>query len=425
MPAIDPPAATAPAAAELTAPAMLALAERLAGEGRRADAARLLAALTADPDGDVRAEARFRLGMLRAADRDWAGAAAAFRALLAERPDAPRVRLELARVLAEQGDDAGARRQIRQAQAGGLPDDVARTVDRFQTALRARRRLGASIEAGIAPDSNINRANRDATIAVGPAVVTLDRDAQARSGVGATVAAQGFWRPRLAVDLDALATVSVNADLYKADRFNDVAVTGMVGPELTRGRTRYRVQAIAGRRWFGGRGYSRTLGAGATLLRPIGRRAQLQVDLSALDVDYAVNDAQDGRLFSAQLRYDRALTSRLSMRISLLGQRQDAAAPAFATWTGGGQVLLSRDLGPLALYASAGWYRTEGDAAFLFPPVARDDDLVTLEGGIVFRRLAVGGLAPVLRIQRTLNNSPVFFYDFAQTRVTMALTREF
>lgn len=52
----------------------------------------------------------------------------------------------MARALELIGDEAGARRALRKAQAGGLPTEVARFVDRYSAALRARKPFGASLE---------------------------------------------------------------------------------------------------------------------------------------------------------------------------------------------------------------------------------------------------------------------------------------
>ena len=78
---------------------------------------------------------------------DRSGAIEWLKALLDEKPSAGRPRLELARLLAAQGDEAGARRELRRAGAAGLPDDVARVVDRFATALRSVRPIGGASEA--------------------------------------------------------------------------------------------------------------------------------------------------------------------------------------------------------------------------------------------------------------------------------------
>src|SRR5690606_34845587 len=115
---------------------VFALAEAYQREGRIADAEALLEALGRDRDPDVRAEARFRLGHALMARKDFDEAADIFAALLEEKPDAQPARLALAQALALGGKPGAAARQLRRAQAGGLPEDVQRLVDRFGDLLR-------------------------------------------------------------------------------------------------------------------------------------------------------------------------------------------------------------------------------------------------------------------------------------------------
>jgi tetratricopeptide (TPR) repeat protein len=163
----------------LTPPQVFALAEEYRHQGRIADAESLLQALARDANPDYRAEARFRLGELRMARKDYAGAADAFSALLEEKPNAQPARLELARALALLGKSGAAERQLRRAQAGGLPEDIQRLVDRFGDVLRRSRPYGASIQIGLAPDSNINQATDARTLDIGGFPLTLDQSGRA------------------------------------------------------------------------------------------------------------------------------------------------------------------------------------------------------------------------------------------------------
>jgi len=183
--ALPGPAQAAPGPAptrldNLSAVDLFALADRARAAGKVAEAIVLYDALARDPNAEIRAEARFRKGMALADAKRWREAALAFRGLLDEQPGATRVRLELARVLAALGDESAARREVRQAQAAGLPDDVALTVDQFARALRSPKTLGGSIEVALAPDSNINRATAARTLDTVIAPLTLSRDARAR-----------------------------------------------------------------------------------------------------------------------------------------------------------------------------------------------------------------------------------------------------
>jgi len=116
---------------EYSAPQVFDLATKAQNANDTATAITLYRALEHDPDVDVRCEARFRHGQLLESQKLYADAAVLFRAVLDEKPDATRVRLELAKVLALSGRENAARRELRAAQAGGLPPDVARLVNQF------------------------------------------------------------------------------------------------------------------------------------------------------------------------------------------------------------------------------------------------------------------------------------------------------
>jgi outer membrane protein len=409
----------------LTAAQMFELADRLAARGQAAEAEAVLNALTRDASVDIRSEARFRIGLMHERRRDWDGAARAFRMILEEKPDAGPVRLELARVLAASGDEEGARRQLRLASSAGLPDEVLRIVNQFESALRSRKRLGGSIEFGFAPDNNINRAQRNSVAEVGALQVELSEDARAQSGIGLTVGGQAYWRPPIDGHTNLLVTLSGRGDLYRKSRFDDVNTALSAGPELQWDNSRFRVAGVIGLRWFGGSRYSTSHGVSFNWLRPLDPRSQLQLDLSAIRSNYRINPALSGLTTGMVFRYERALSPRLFGRLSLRASRQEARDPAFATWSTGGELLLAREAGPLTFYGRAGYDRIWADARFSFPPVRRQDRQLDLEAGTALRRFSMWGLAPILRIRWTKNQSPVFFYDFERTRLEFGFTREF
>ena len=141
----------------MTAAQLFELADARRSVGADQDAATLYTALTEDEDADIRAEARYRHGLMLADKGDYAGAAVLFRALLDEKPDAVVARLELARMLAAMGREGQARRELRQAEATGIPQDAAAMVDGFSRALRSRKKVGGMFEVAT---SVIPRANR-------------------------------------------------------------------------------------------------------------------------------------------------------------------------------------------------------------------------------------------------------------------------
>jgi len=426
LPALAAPTLAQPAeVTRLSAPEVFGLAERYAASGRPADAEALLRGLTRDPNRDYRAEARFRLSILREAQGDRSGAIEWLRALLDEQPNAGRPRLELARLLAEQGDEAGARRELRRAGAAGLPDDVARVVDRFATALRSVRPLGGALEIAIAPDSNINRATTQERVDTVVAPLTLNRDARATSGVGVTLSGQAFARGDLSDDVALLSRVSARADLYGKSRFNDVVLTLATGPEFRLAGARLRPAVIAQRRWFGGDLFAESWGGSLNMLKPLNRVSQVETELTILENRYAAVPIQNGTLSDLSLAYDRALSPRLSVRAGVRGTTQSAQVDFLQTRSGAIDLLASRAFGKQLLFVQASAFRLRADGRDPLFGVRREDDRFDLTAGAILRRFTWRGLAPVVRVTHTRSDSTVPIFDFMRTRVEFALSREF
>jgi tetratricopeptide (TPR) repeat protein len=313
----------------VSADQLLALGDRARGSGDIATAEAVYRALIADPSVEARSEARFRLAMMLAGLQRLPESAILLRQILDEQPNAQRVRLELAHVLDLMGDESGARRALREAQAGGLPPDVARLVDRYSAALRAQKPLGASIDIALAPDSNINRATRSDTLGTVLGDFVLEEDARQRSGLGLALRGQGYGRLSLSNQVNMFGRISASADLYRASEFNDLALAIGIGPELRIGADRLSFEAGGLWRWFGGNAYSRAATTGVNYFHPIGRKSQLRVTANVAFLDNRLNPLQDGQTFSVSAGYERALSSRAGVGITLSGDRQALRDPGY------------------------------------------------------------------------------------------------
>lgn len=417
--------ATAQETRRLSAVELFAFAEQERSHGQLAEAETVYHALAKDPDPEIRAEARFRFGMLLADEKRYKDAALSFRALLDEKPDAARVRLELARVLALMGDSDGARRQIRQAQAAGLPADVATVVDQFASALRSTKRFGGSIEVSLAPDTNINRATSATTLDTIIAPLTLDRDARARSGVGIKLGGQGYARLPLSHGVTLLGRASVSARLYGAHQFDDISASLAVGPEWTLKHDRLQPAIVATRRYYGGHFYAQTEGGSVNWMHVVGRRGQIESEFSASRVRYAANDLQDGMIYDGSVAIERAFSAKLGGSLTLSATRQSARDPGYATTSGGPSVVVWRDLGAMTVYGTAAYRHLASDARLFLYPRSRTDDYVRVAGGMVFRKLAFAGLAPLVRVAWERNASTVGIYDYRRLSVETGITRAF
>lgn len=401
----------------------LADAARDRGDFEVAEAA--YRALTADVASEIRTEARFRLGMMFLSLGRHADAALLFRQILDERPDAQRVRLELARVLDLMGDETGARKALREAQAGGLPPDVARFVDRYAAALRAQKPFGVSVDLAIAPDSNISRATRSDTLGTVLGDFALDEDAQEQSGIGLAFRGQAYARMGINDDVNLLARISGSADVYRRDDFNDVAVGVSAGPEFRLGGDRASAEAGVAWRWFGGKPYSTTKSLALTYLRPLGRQSQLRATAAVGAIDNRRNRLQDGRSYTLSLSYERALSSRAGVGASIAFDRQALRDPGYATKGGQLTVFGYHDLGAATLIGTLGYGRFEADERLFIYPRRRVDNLYRATLAMTFRQITFSGFAPFVRLTAERNRSSIELFDYRRLRTEFGITRAF
>ena len=411
--------------AGLTAAQLFELADQAQASQRLADAEAIYTALAHDPDVHVRSEARFRLGMMLADRKQYSEAALAFRALLDEQPEAARVRLELARVLAAMGDEGRARQQLRQALASGLPPEVAQVVDRFASALRSNRTFGGNFEFAMAPDTNINRATDAKQLDTVIAPLTLSEDAREKSGIGTHLTGQVYARLRVAEGLMLVPRLSGDGTFYRENQFNDLSGSALLGLEWQSGRSRVLPSAGVTWRTYGGKAYARTETADVRWTHRIGRRAQSDVGFSFGRAHYNNNRLQDGNLYNLSVGGERALTARSGIGIRLSGTRQTARDPGYATASGGATLLGWRDMGRMTVFANATARRLESDARLVLFPDRRKEWFLRGSVGATFRQIEVAGFSPVLRVAYERNISTVGIYDYRRVTTDLGITRAF
>ena len=87
---------------------------------------------------------------------------------------------------------------------------------------------------------------------------------------------------------------------------------------------------------------------------------------------------------------------------------------------------MARRIGAQTLFAEATAGILWADAPLTLFGRTRRDRRFDLTAGLLFNRWRIAGeLAPLVRIRRIVNRSTVDVWDFRQTRVEFALSREF
>ncbi|MGN6357152.1 MAG: surface lipoprotein assembly modifier [Novosphingobium sp.] len=405
---------------------LFAFADAARDAGDFAAAETAYRALATNPDIELRTEARFRLALMLADMlHKFREAGVELRKILDEKPRAARVRIELARMHAQLGHAGSAERELRAAEAEGLPPEVQQMVRFYANALSARRPFGGSVELAIAPDSNINRATKSDTLGTVIGDFTLDDAAKARSGVGLALRAQTYGRVPLGRTVNLLARLSGNADIYRRHDFDDYFLGLQVGPEVTSGADRIALSVGPGWRWYGTDPYTASWSGNAAWQHPLGKRTQLRIDGGVVRTDNKRNDLQDSTLWSFSAGLDRAFGARFGGGLQLYGARDAARDPGYSTATGGVSTYLYREFGHTTAVLSLGYSHLEADERLALYPERRRDNRLSASLSATFRQVRIGTIAPLARVKWERNVSTIELYDYQRIAFELGLTTAF
>ena len=404
---------------------MFALAQAAQDRGDVSAAEAIYRALTADRTMQLRNEARFRLAVLYAAQHRYTDAATLLGRILDEQPSAEPVRLELAKILALLGDDAGARRELRAVRAGDLPPAVALMVDRFSAALRSRKKFGGSLNFGLAADTNVNRATRSDSLTTVIGDFVLDKDAKARSGEGLEVEGQVYRRVPMSNSSSMLFSLSETGDFYRSKDFDDFTLAARAGPELMVGRNRLNLSGELARRWYGGAPFTISGGAQANFMHPLSPTAQLRLTAGVDRLRNERNRVESGWVLAGSATVEKALSEKAGGGLAVSANRRAARASGYSTTSGLAALFGYIDTGRTTLTAGISLSRLVADRRLFLFPAKRADWMARGTAGATFRQATVHGFAPTVRLTFERNWSTIELYDFRRTALELGLSRAF
>lgn len=400
---------------QMNAAQLFNYAESLDQAGQFANALTVYRALQKHPDPDLRREASFRLAMMLAHHQHKYGEAAMeLRLILDEKPDAARVRLELARIEALDGQLSAATRDLRAAQASRLPRDVERMVRFYEQVLTAQRPFGGSIEVSLAPDSNVNRATSSGTLGTVLGDFALDERAKAHSGIGLGLRGQIYARQMINKGIFLVERTSASADIYRDTSYQDVVLAPALGPEIIKGKHRITLAAGPVWRWHGGQLYTNGAQANAAWSFPVAVRAQGRVELGLTTQANHFNPLENGRIWALSSGLDRAFTPSTGATLRLTANRVTAREHGYSTSSGNATASVWSDVGHTTLVASAGLGHLEADARFSLFPQRRIDTSASISLAASFRTLRWRGFVPLVRARYERNWSTVGLWDYSR-----------
>jgi hypothetical protein len=383
----------------------------------------LTQALAANPNDS---QAQFLLGLIAIAQMDYDTAIAQFRAILVREPNAERVRLELARAffLKEEYDNAA--RQFRFARAGELPPEVTANIDQYLGAIARLREWSYNFSLALAEDTNINAATDLRQVDIFGLPFVLSDDARRTSGTGIAVNAGAEWSPLLTGNVKARVGTQVHRAEYSGGTFDDMTVSGHVGPEILFPRTQLVLLTTGFQRWFGNETFNSGAGGRISVAHALRPRLQLGSFVDAQSISFKTGSAQNGWIGSAALSLTFTISPSSSVRgVAGFGTR-DARADAYSSTTWWGAIGYYRDLPfGFSVYAEPNYSRTRYHAPLVGFGAARSDRVWSIRAELLNRRIDYRGFTPKLSLYYADQASNIPLYSYSRSQASIALTREF
>ena len=381
----------------------------------------------ARPENDQeRVERLFLLGLIEARLGFPRKAAQRFEAILAQRPELTRVRLELARVYHSLGLDDKARFHFEASLADELPSSAEAAVEGFLNRIDARKRWSLSLSAAMIPESNPAKRTGRERIRIGGVPFQLNPDARASSGVGYLVTTGASFSPALADDLRGVFAATSAAKLYKQPDWNDVSLQGEIGVAWLFDRGTVSGGLRLGRRWLAADPYSREIGPWMRARQRLSPASRLEINLSALNRDHDSQAARDGWRFSARPVWVYALRALTSIETSLDLELAGARERHHASRTAGLGITISHAFrGGISISPSlsAQVRRHAGpDPLFL---KTRTDRQFRIAVNILHRAVQYRGFAPYAGYSVEWNRSNISLHTYRNHGAVLGISRKF
>ena len=434
---------TASSAAEAATTARVEQARDLVGQGRFEDALAILRPLAegreVDPSvlfqtGLAAVGASLRPGVAEA-DREALldEAIAAFRAMLVDRPELVRVRLELARAFFLKGQDGLSRQHFERVLAGNPPAPVVANVSRFLAEIRARRRWDLHAGFALAPDTNIGASSdeRIIYINVGGARLPFRRDAEelTTSGIGVSIWTGGEYQYPLSGRLRLRAGANGSRREYRGSRFDQTFVSGHAGPRwLVDRSTEASVLGSVQRNWSGGAPNHDALGVRLEAGRRLTRRVTASARASWHDRAYRTQDHLDGPIMDASVSGAWVVTPTVRADAGLGWGQQRTELTQWRhdyRWLRAGvSVALPKGF-TVGTSGELRWADYEGN---WFPHTdgePREDRTHSLRASVHNRALAWQGFSPEVSLVHEVRSTNAQLYDYERTGGELRFVRLF
>lgn len=389
-------------------------------------AAKILSlALADDPSS---AEALFLMGEIESRQKKFAEAIPYYRKIIVNHPSLVRVRLDLARALFETGDDDAAEYNFHLALAeGNLPDTVIDNVERYLAIIRSRKRFVYSLDLGVAPDTNINKATTSDRVTLFGLPFALSPQARQQSGVGITGTIDGEYRAPLQPDLRLRTGATLYGLKYPSNKaFDDAQARGRIGPQWFFERGDISVLGIASKRWYGEQAYS--VGVGGRLEGQYWLTKQLLLSsyVEGVSTSYDTQKFLNGYYIDQGNFLDYYITPSSFVRGSIGVGYQSAESDVFSNWYYKLGLAYQQEFAygiTVNVAPEVQWWNYQAtDPLF---GVRRADRQYFAKISLYKRDFTIFGFAPVLSYSYTTNQSNESLFKYNRNQFQLGFTRQF
>jgi hypothetical protein len=373
-------------------------------------------------------DALFLMGEIASRQRKFADAITYYRRIVVDHPNLVRVRLDLARALYETEDDDAAEYNFHLALAqGDLPKTVIDNVERYLSIIRSRRHFVYSVNFGIAPDTNINRATASDHVTLFGLPFKLSQDARQQSGIGVTGTVAGEYRADLLPDVRLRTGALLYGLKYPSNStVDDSQARGHIGPQWLFERGDVSVLGVAARRWYGEKAYS--TGVGGRLEGQYWLTKQLLYSgyFEGLSSSYDTQLFLNGYYLDQGNYLDYYITPSSFVRGSLGVGYQSADSPVFSNWYYRVGLAYQQEFAygiTANLAPEVQW--TNYQATDPLFGVRRVDRQIFVKLSFYKRDFTILGFAPVVSYSYTTNQSNEFLSKFDRNQFQLGFTRQF
>ena len=356
-------------------------------------------------------------------------AIAAFHAMLVERPELVRVRLELARTFFLKGEDGLAAGHFETVLAGDVPDEVKANVRLFLAEIRARRRWSFNVGVALAPDTNIGAGSDERTITIYGLPFERDAEELTRSGIGLSVWGGAEYQAPVSDRLRIRAGAQASRREYERSDFDQHFAALHLGPRwLLDAATEASLLASARQSWSGAPDY-RDLGGRLEVSHRLGPRVTAFARTSWHDRRYRTRTNLDGPVWDAALHgsWVVAPTVRADLSGGYAEQRPKSRRDRHrGRWLGTGVTVALPWGFTVGGNAEVRWTDYErGWFPFVADNGPREDRTLSYRLSAYNRGLTLAGFSPEIAVVRETRDSNAQLHDYQRTSGELRFVQQF